>query len=77
MKISSPEISHKSDVDGVKVGHATDETARTGCTVVLFEEGACAGVDIGGSAILVRLAGEIVLLNCLSLKPSCRLTILL
>lgn len=38
------------DVPGIKVGHATDEKARTGCTVVLCEEGAVAGVDVRGSA---------------------------
>lgn len=34
----------------VKVGHATNLEALTGCTVVLVEEGAVAGVDIRGSA---------------------------
>ena len=38
------------DVPGVKVGHATDRVALTGCTVVLCEEGATAGVDVRGSA---------------------------
>ena len=38
------------DVDGIKVGHYTDLEAATGCTVVLAEEGATAGVDIRGSA---------------------------
>jgi L-aminopeptidase/D-esterase-like protein len=38
------------DVPGIKVGHYTDETAVTGCTVVLCEEGAVAGVDVRGSA---------------------------
>lgn len=34
----------------VKVGHATNLEALTGCTVVLVEEGAVAGVDVRGSA---------------------------
>jgi len=34
----------------VKVGHATNSKALTGCTVVLVEEGAVGGVDIRGSA---------------------------
>jgi len=34
----------------VKVGHATNLEALTGCTVILAEEGAVAGVDIRGSA---------------------------
>ncbi|RMD92778.1 MAG: peptidase S58 family protein, partial [Calditrichaeota bacterium] len=38
------------DVPGVKVGHAQDEVARTGCTVILPPEEAVAGVDVRGSA---------------------------
>jgi len=38
------------DVPGIKVGHATDEEALTGCTVVLCEEGAVGGVDQRGGA---------------------------
>ena len=37
-------------INGLKVGHATDEKARTGCTVILCESGAIAGVDVRGSA---------------------------
>ena len=37
-------------IDGIKVGHATDTTARTGCTVVLCPAGATAGVDVRGAA---------------------------
>ena len=37
-------------IDGIKVGHATDLTARTGCTVVLCPGGATAGVDVRGGA---------------------------
>lgn len=36
--------------EGVTVGHWTEEHARTGCTVVLTEEGAVAGVDVRGGA---------------------------
>src|SRR5580698_7307617 len=39
-----------SDVEGVKVGHFTESGRPTGCTVVLFEKGATAGVDVRGSA---------------------------
>jgi len=35
---------------GVKVGHYTDKEAVTGCTVILCERGAVAGVDVSGSA---------------------------
>lgn len=38
------------DVAGVKVGHFTDSRRPTGCTVVLTEEGATAGVDVRGAA---------------------------
>ncbi len=37
-------------INGIKVGNATDEKARTGCTVILCESGAVAGVDVRGSA---------------------------
>ncbi|MDE0636965.1 MAG: P1 family peptidase [Candidatus Poribacteria bacterium] len=37
-------------IDGIRVGHATDATARTGCTVILCPEGATAGVDVRGAA---------------------------
>lgn len=38
------------DVPGIKVGHADDAEALTGCTVVLYEEGAVGGVDQRGGA---------------------------
>jgi L-aminopeptidase/D-esterase-like protein len=38
------------EIEGVRVGHATDREALTGCTVVLAEAGAIAGACIGGSA---------------------------
>ena len=37
-------------IDGITVGHATDATARTGCTVIICPEGATAGVDVRGAA---------------------------
>ena len=37
-------------IEGIRVGHATNSFARTGCTVVLCESGAVAGVDVRGSA---------------------------
>ena len=37
-------------IDGIKVGQATDATARTGCTVVLCPAGATGGVDVRGAA---------------------------
>ncbi|MCM3881880.1 MAG: P1 family peptidase [Vicinamibacterales bacterium] len=38
------------DVPGVKVGHFTRSERLTGCTVILTEAGAVAGVDVRGSA---------------------------
>jgi L-aminopeptidase/D-esterase-like protein len=38
------------DVPGIRVGHAHDEDAITGCTVILFEDGAVGGVDQRGGA---------------------------
>ena len=38
------------DVIGIKVGHFTDTRRPTGCTVILSEEGAVAGVDVRGAA---------------------------
>lgn len=38
------------DIDGLKVGHAQNIEAATGCTVIICEEGATAGVDVRGGA---------------------------
>jgi L-aminopeptidase/D-esterase-like protein len=38
------------DVPGIKVGHVTRSERPTGCTVILAEAGAVAGVDVRGSA---------------------------
>lgn len=38
------------DVAGIRVGHWSDRDAATGCTVVLCEQGAVAGVDVRGAA---------------------------
>jgi L-aminopeptidase/D-esterase-like protein len=38
------------DVEGLKVGHWTAKQRPTGCTVVLCEKGAVAGVDVRGGA---------------------------
>jgi L-aminopeptidase/D-esterase-like protein len=38
------------DIPGLSVGHAQDEQALTGCTVVLCEKGAIGGVDQRGGA---------------------------
>ncbi len=38
------------DVHGVRVGHFTETRRPTGCTVILFDAPAIAGVDVRGSA---------------------------
>lgn len=38
------------DVGDLRVGHFTDQRRPTGCTVVIFEDGAVAGVDVRGAA---------------------------
>ena len=48
------------DVQGVKVGHFTESQRPTGCTVLLFEKGATAGVDVRGGSPGTR---DIELLN--------------
>ena len=46
-----PELSNTiTDVAGIRVGHHTDARRPTGCTVVLAEGGAIAGVDVRGAA---------------------------
>jgi L-aminopeptidase/D-esterase-like protein len=42
------------DVPGLRVGHAEDPKGLTGCTVILCEKGAIAGVDLRGSATGTR-----------------------
>lgn len=47
----SPEFMHDIfKIKGLKIGQAQDTTALTGVTVLLFEEGAVASVDVRGSA---------------------------
>lgn len=38
------------DIDDIKVGHAHNLDAGTGCTVVISEKGATAGIDVRGGA---------------------------
>jgi L-aminopeptidase/D-esterase-like protein len=48
---SRPSEGSITDVPGIRVGHAHNIEARTGCTVVLCEaDGAAAGVDVRGAA---------------------------
>ena len=52
------------DVRGIEVGHAHDNEALTGCTVILCRKGAVAGVDVRGGAPGTR---ETDLLNPINL----------
>ena len=54
-------------VGGLKVGHAQDLKAATGCTVVLCEQGATAGVDVRGGSPSTR---ETDALNPVNLRES-------
>jgi L-aminopeptidase/D-esterase-like protein len=38
------------EIGGIRVGHAQDLKAATGCTVILSEEGATVGVEVRGGA---------------------------
>ena len=44
------EIIKFTDIKGIKVGHEQNMEAATGCTVILCEDGATAGVDVRGGA---------------------------
>lgn len=62
------------DVPGIKVGHWTDREHATGCTVVLCEDGAVAGVDVRGSSPgtretdLLRPASRVPAVNAILLS---------
>jgi len=38
------------DIEGIRIGHAEDAEGGSGCTVILCEKGAWAGVDVRGGA---------------------------
>lgn len=44
------EVIKITDIEGIKIGHAENLEGVTGCTVILCEEGATAGVDVRGGA---------------------------
>jgi len=52
------------DIRGIEVGHAQDDDALTGCTVILCRKGMVAGVDVRGGAPGTR---ETDLLNPINL----------
>lgn len=54
------------DVPGIRVGHYTDLKRRTGCTVILCENGAVAGMDIRGFAPGTRQTNSLEILHPVS-----------
>ena len=63
-----------SQIQGFKIGHAQDREHATGCTAILCERGACAGVDVrGGSPAsreteLLRPVNTVQQINCVMLS---------
>ena len=53
-QITGPANNSLTAVPGIKVGHHTLAERPTGCTVVLIEDGATAGVDVRGAAPATR-----------------------
>lgn len=41
-------------IKGIQIGHAQNEDAATGCTVILAKDGVCAGVDVRGGGPATR-----------------------
>lgn len=60
-------------IAGIRVGHATDLEGITGCTVILCEAGASAGVDIRGGA---SGTAEIGVLDPLHITPAIHAVVL-
>lgn len=50
VSFTSDESGGLTDISGLKVGHFTDYRRPTGCTAIICEDGAVAGVDVRGSA---------------------------
>lgn len=42
------------EIQGIKIGHAQNEAGGTGCTAVICEDGACAGVSVRGGGPATR-----------------------
>src|SRR3989304_10187545 len=51
------------DIEGIKVGHATNLQGYTGCTVILCEKTAVGGVDIRGTAAGTRQMNALNMLH--------------
>ncbi len=61
-------------IKGIRVGHYTNSEAMTGCTAVIFDNGAKVGVDVRGSAPgtretdLLRGCNAVEKINCIMLS---------
>ena len=42
------------DIDGLRIGNAQDEEAKTGVTVLMFDNGATVGIDVSGGGPAAR-----------------------
>ena len=49
-----PKIESITQIAGIYAGHATNEEAATGCTVIVCPEGATGAVDVRGGAPATR-----------------------
>ena len=49
-RVAVKRVNAITEVRGIEVGHAQDEAALTGCTVILCRKGAVGGVDVRGGA---------------------------
>ena len=61
------------EIDGFQIGNAQNREAGTGCTVVICEEGAVAGVDVRGGSPGTR---ETDALNPCNLRQSIHAVVL-
>ena len=61
------------EIEGFKIGHAQNYDAATGCSVIICEEGAAAGVDVRGGAPGTR---ETDLLDPINLVESAQAVVL-
>ena len=45
-------------IEGLRIGNAQDEEAKTGVTVLLFDQGARVGIDVSGGGPASRPGGR-------------------
>ncbi|MCX9010499.1 MAG: P1 family peptidase [Candidatus Methanoperedens sp.] len=67
-------MNESKEIPGVKVGHAQDFEAATGCTVVLIPEGAVCGIDQRGGAPSTRQTDSLRQMHLVELVHAVLLT---